>query len=767
MVLVATSSPAAQKINIGILTDGPSEGFQQIESLFIEEILNLTEGEFDVEFDVAHRRQADWTAGEIQSSFQDLQKDPDVDMILALGFVSSLIVSRSESISKPTFAPLVIDSNLLGLPRDNNASGKKNLNYLTEEVRFTDDVLAFREIVDFKHLALIVDQTIFESIPELAEQGRAWAESMGATMTYVLNNSADESLVEKIPPDIDAVMVAAVPRLTPKGRLLLISELINRRLPSYSLIGTTPVEKGMLAASAPDSDWSRLARKNALNLQAVLLGENPENQPVAFRHKRQLTINMETARKIEVFPRFDVLSTAVVLHEDDINGITKWSLSDVAHESLISNLDIQSSITSVNAAAELEQQAKSVMRPQFNTSIGVVQLEDDNASVISGIVAERTTSAAINATQIIYSESTLANIKIQRLVQQGREFAHRALELDIIQQATVGFLNILKAQTFIDIQRRTLNLSRTNLDLARDRVQSGSSVASDVFRLESEVATSRQNLLAARAQLEQAMDGLNKILHRPIGERFRTTPASLLDPSLLVSRQDLVNIIDNQRAFNRMGELFISQGIYNSPEIKQLEYQIASSERQLKSNQRSFWSPEVSLSGQVSNIINEDPLLASSDEGESDWQLSLNVSLPLFAGGSRRSKVRQSEYELYQLTLQRDSAAENIEVGVRANLHEIRASYPSIELARKAADAAKKNLELVQDNYSTGTMSIIDFLDARDASLNAEQNATNAVYDFLIDLMNLQRSTAVFDFFLDSKEMQRTVDEIKNYVSKP
>ena len=66
-----------------------------------------------------------------------------------------------------------------------------------------------------------------------------------------------------------------------------------------------------------------------------------------------------------------------------------------------------------------------------------------------------------------------------------------------------------------------------------------------------------------------------------------------------------------------------------------------------------------------------------------------------------------------------------------------------------------------------GAVSIINFLEARDASLNAEQNAINAVYDFLIDLMNLQRSTAAFDFFLDDQEMQRSVDEIKRYISTP
>ena len=216
-----------------------------------------------------------------------------------------------------------------------------------------------------------------------------------------------------------------------------------------------------------------------------------------------------------------------------------------------------------------------------------------------------------------------------------------------------------------------------------------------------------------------------------------------------------------------MGELMIVQGKNNSPELLQLDHQIKSVKRQLKSNQRSYWSPDISLSGQLSRVLQEDPVLANSSEGESDWQISLNFTLPFFQGGSRRSHVRQSQYQLSQLELQREAIEDSVELSVRQNLHAVEASYPSIELAGKAAEAARKNLQLVQDNYSKGTVSIIELIDARDSSLNASQNANNAVYDFLIDLMNLQRSTAGFDFFLDAQQMQRSIEQIRYYISTP
>ena len=77
----------------------------------------------------------------------------------------------------------------------------------------------------------------------------------------------------------------------------------------------------------------------------------------------------------------------------------------------------------------------------------------------------------------------------------------------------------------------------------------------------------------------------------------------------------------------------------------------------------------------------------------------------------------------------------------------MQASGPSILFSREARDASLKNLELVQDSYSLGVVSVIDLIDAQTSALVSSQVAENAVYDFLIDLMELQRAANDFDFF--------------------
>ena len=107
--------------------------------------------------------------------------------------------------------------------------------------------------------------------------------------------------------------------------------------------------------------------------------------------------------------------------------------------------------------------------------------------------------------------------------------------------------------------------------------------------------------------------------------------------------------------------------------------------------------------------------------------------------------------------------AESIELRIRAVLYRITSTFPSIELAQEAAAAAGKNLELVTASYSRGVVSVIDLIDAQNAALVSEAAAANAVYDFLLDLMELQRATNAFDFFRSEAGREAWFERLEAY----
>jgi len=96
----------------------------------------------------------------------------------------------------------------------------------------------------------------------------------------------------------------------------------------------------------------------------------------------------------------------------------------------------------------------------------------------------------------------------------------------------------------------------------------------------------------------------------------------------------------------------------------------------------------------------------------------------------------------------------------------VRSSYPSIGLSRDAARAAQLNLELITDKYIRGTKSIIDLIDAQNQALTSDQQAVNAVYDFLIDMMAVQRSISRFLFYESKEDQDAWYDQLDKFIQE-
>ncbi len=96
---------------------------------------------------------------------------------------------------------------------------------------------------------------------------------------------------------------------------------------------------------------------------------------------------------------------------------------------------------------------------------------------------------------------------------------------------------------------------------------------------------------------------------------------------------------------------------------------------------------------------------------------------------------------------------------------EVQAAYARIDLTLAAAEASRKNFDLVSDAYGRGTVSYIDLLDGQDASLTANAAQSDSLYNFLITIMSVQRAVGQFDFLLPADERNAIADEIRRYLT--
>ena len=352
-------------------------------------------------------------------------------------------------------APFVIDAELQELPQRQGASGVKNLSYLDSFKSIDRDIKAFKEIVPFRHLAVLVDGTLLEAIPRVRERASEVMRAHAIEISVISAETSAEAALAALPPETDAVFVAPLVRFTPAEFQKLVTGLINRRLPSFSFWGREEVERGLLSSVAPESDYPRLARRVALNVQRILLGEDAGTFKVAFPAGERLVINMATAREIGVYPPWSVLIEAELLHREEEDIEQLLTLESTIRRAVDVNLDLAVADRDVAAGVQRVREALAELLPQVDISNEGTFIDDDQAEASKGLQAERTLTGSVTARQLIYSDDTWANFRIEQYRQVSREEDRAALRLDIARAAVIAYLEGSSASSWVKTQMRS------------------------------------------------------------------------------------------------------------------------------------------------------------------------------------------------------------------------------------------------------------------------------------------------------------------------
>ncbi|MFQ6004677.1 MAG: TolC family protein [Woeseia sp.] len=762
IAITPSALTAQERFDVALVIDGSPDRLEQRNQRYVDELLALTGSEFDVRI---RQFSGEWSVVGIGDALDQAYADPDIDMVLVTGFTGNQVAAGRSDFPKPTFLPVMLDVGVLASPAVDGKSGIRNLNYLTLYADFGEDLDTMSSLVSFNSLALLMGEQLSSVIPNLRDQANAIGAERGIELTLVAHDGVDHNLMARVPPETDAIFISGLPRMPQAEFDKLVSAINSAGIPSYTFVGVQDVQRGVLVTNSARSNLPKVARLNALNMQAVMIGERTEDQPITFADKKQLTINMATARQIRLSPSFEVLGPATLLNREVAPTGRMLGLAEIAHEAIAQNRDLLAEGYGVQASAEEIARARSNLMPQLNAGAAYTSRKD-SPTVAAGLFAERSTDTSLNLNQLIYSDSASANIRIQKNLQIAREQSLRQFRLDIIRAAASAYYNVLGARSQLTVQDNNLHVSQSNLDLAKDRQRLGTSTMADVYRWQAEVARAQILVMDARASVDQSWDSLNRLLHRRQGQPIALRPAKFEDP-FLFTQQEMDDLINSPADYDRFTRFLIDRGLRQAPELLQLEAQIEAKRREVSSQRRAYWLPEFSLQGTYRTNVSQSGTGAGPIAGEdsSDWNVGVQATFPLSTGGIRRANLSRANLELMQLQALRSSIAERIEEEIRRQMHLAQAAYARIGLSRAAAEASGKNFDLVADAYARGTVSVIDLLDAQDASLSANAASSDSLYNFLITIIAVQRAVGEFDFLLPASERNAVANEIRRYLS--
>ena len=727
---------SAREVYVGVVTGGASPMFEAMLTELRQELDALSGPDLRLSIPESKVRHGGWRASGVSGAFTAMEADTDVGLGIALGYVASAVAARQDTWKRPILA-----SHLL-VPSQKRAQGFRSVDV---GAVLQAGVGRFLKEVGPSSVTLLVDARAAAILPEVHRFGVLFLQEKSGIRFRVVTAEADAlSMVAAVDSDAESVIVGPFPTLAPQSMELVAEALAKRKLPSYAMGGRRDVEAGLLFTAESEGLSQRLSRRMALILYSMAREEKGFGGAQDPGDVVTPVVNLATARAVGFSPGWELLRYAETVGGSSEPG-TRLSLSAAIAMAQKQNPEMVAQEEALKASAQDVSRAFSYLAPRITADVMGVRIDENSAEKSMGRESETSVKGSLTLKQVLYSERALAGYSAIKKIQASREWELAAKRLDLSLSVAQAYIRLLKAKSLAEVQAGNLALTEENLARARARKRAGALNPSELFRWESEVASGRTELLKARSMVQFAENALKRVCGMSLSKNLNVGVAGTEDV-LLSSRPGFEAFLETPADFKALIPALVHEGINASPELAGLSDAVASGRRRIKGAQRVFYLPEVALQGKVTEVFDRggyDKVLPPFEERE--WQVGIQVSLPLVTGGERLADLRKATRETASMASQKRHIRATLEERIVDGAISVQVSKASIELAEMSRHAAEKNLALVKDAYSQGAVPVITLLDAQNTAVKARIAAKNAVYDHMLDQVLLQRLLGAVD----------------------
>jgi outer membrane protein len=303
-----------------------------------------------------------------------------------------------------------------------------------------------------------------------------------------------------------------------------------------------------------------------------------------------------------------------------------------------------------------------------------------------------------------------------RLTSRAAAANTEATKEEIVLQADEAFFNALKAQSVLDVARKTMETRKVMLDqitaLATNKLRS------ELDLMFAAVTYEEGQLLVAQAEkdVEQAFNALSTVL----GDRQRRTYRLIEETRPAPKTIDLTGLVDT--------------ALSQRPDLARLRLD-RDAALQFARAQKALNYPTVMAFG-AGGLI---PIRDTAHFEDRYAAAGIDLSFPVFDAGLNAAKASEAEFRA-QAAAEALRDTENIAIqNVRDAGLNVNYAYERYDLTEKLFENAKEALDLAQARYQVGSSSIVELTQAQLNETSAEIAHISALYDY-----DIQRSVLNF-----------------------
>jgi ABC-type uncharacterized transport system substrate-binding protein len=247
-----------------------------------------------------------------------LDQDNDLDMIIAMGTMAGQKLSN-ERHKTPVIVVNATDAVGAEIIKSVEDSGYDHVNAHVDPFRYERQIKLFHDIIGFKKLGMIYENTIAGRSYAALEDVEKVAKERGFEIVscYAKADNPDFDLAEKdylrclnkICLEVDAMYITGSNGVTESSRPKIIKILNKNKIPSFSQTGSFEVKDGILLSISQES-YKYVGIFHAETMARIFNGALPRQLTQIFEEPPKIAINLKTAEIISYDPPVDILAAA-------------------------------------------------------------------------------------------------------------------------------------------------------------------------------------------------------------------------------------------------------------------------------------------------------------------------------------------------------------------------------------------------------------------------------------------------------------------------
>jgi outer membrane protein TolC len=322
------------------------------------------------------------------------------------------------------------------------------------------------------------------------------------------------------------------------------------------------------------------------------------------------------------------------------------------------------------------------------------------------------TSASMDASLLLFNAPLYIGIETTRLAQKLSQQSLQKSELDTKESVSTAYFLILVTERSLQLLEENIENMNELMKSTRSMFSAGMAESTDVDQMVLNVTQVENSKTALERTIELNYNLLRFQLGVPAGTVLNLTET-------LESLTESINV-----------EILLSQEFNHRQNIDFMlvEGQEMISELTLKSQKASTLPTLAGFYNYGKNGMGDK---INDQQWFDNSMIGLNLSVPIFAGGQRYSRIKQAQINLEKARTTKEMVAEQLllqESQLRYNLVNANLQYMS---QKDNLEVSKRVYESTENKFRQGMASSIDLTQASNQYLQAESNYLSALMDLL------------------------------------